>query len=117
MTRGRKFERVHTLRRRGSLEPDDLAAALRDYVVVDIRSRARWTSGHIPGSIHVPVDRLRAGWCEADGHLPCAVVADSDSDADEAVRLVVQHGRDAVAVTGGVPAWRAAGHCLVTNPD
>jgi rhodanese-related sulfurtransferase len=107
---------VHTIRRRGSLEPDDLAAALRDYVVVDTRSRARWESGHIPGSIHVPVDRLRGGWYAADGHLPFAVIAESDSDADEAVRLVVQQGRDAVAITGGVPAWLACGHCLVTNP-
>ena len=107
---------MHTIRRRGSLEPDDLDAALRDYVVVDVRSRTQWNTGHIPGSVHVPIDRLRAGGYASTEHLPVAVLADCDSDAEEAVGLFVEQGRDAVAVTGGAPGWRAAGHCLVTNP-
>jgi len=108
---------MHTLRRRGTLEPDDLDAALRDYVVVDVRSRNQWRLGHIPGSVHLPIDRLRTGDHPSAEPLPIAVLADCDADADEAVRLLVARGHDAVTVVGGAAAWRAAGRCLVTNPD
>ena len=31
-----------------------------DYVVVDVRDRSGWSGGHIPGSIHVPINHLDA---------------------------------------------------------
>ena len=32
-----------------------------------------------------------------------------------AVELLVERGGDAVTISGGAPAWRAAGQCFVTN--
>jgi rhodanese-related sulfurtransferase len=108
---------MHTLRRHGSLHPDELAAALADYVVIDVRDRVSWNAGHIPGSIHVEIEQLRGGWSDTDSRLPVAVLANAGSAADEAVRLLVEHGLDAVAIDGGADAWRAARHCLVINRD
>jgi rhodanese-related sulfurtransferase len=106
---------VHTLQRRGSVQPDDLGASLGDYVVVDIRDRSQFELGHIPGSAHVPIDRLHAGWVLSDVRLPVAVLGEGDADAETAVVLLVEHGSDAIAITGGARAWRAAGQCFVTN--
>jgi rhodanese-related sulfurtransferase len=106
---------MHTLQRRGSVESDDLAAALGDYVVIDVRDRSEWAQGHIPGSAHVPLDVLRAGWSPIDTRLPVAVLADADVDADIAVALLVDRGCDAITIRGGAAAWRASGQCLVTN--
>jgi rhodanese-related sulfurtransferase len=106
---------MHELKRRGWVEPDDLAASLRDYVVVDIRDRVGWEGGHIPGSDHVPVDRIRGEWRRADMRLPVAVLGEADEDAEAVARLLVERGGDAVIVRGGVKAWRDAGQCLVTN--
>jgi rhodanese-related sulfurtransferase len=107
--------RVHTLQRHGVVQPDDLAASLGDYVVIDVRDRAEFDRGHIPGSAHVPTDRLHSGWMLSDLRLPVAVLGEGDADAEGAVSLLIEHGGDAVTISGGAPAWRAAGQCLVTN--
>jgi rhodanese-related sulfurtransferase len=106
---------VHTLHRHGSVQPDELAASLGDYVVIDIRDRAQFELGHIPGSAHVPLDRLHAGWVLSDVRLPVVVLGEGDADAEAAVGLLVEHGRDAITISGGAPAWRATGQCFVTN--
>jgi rhodanese-related sulfurtransferase len=106
---------MHGLQRRGWVEPDDLAASLRDYVVIDIRDRADWEGGHIPGSAHVPVDLVHKQWRRADLRLPVAVLGARDDEAEAVARLVVEQGGDAVTVRGGASAWRQAGQCLVTN--
>jgi rhodanese-related sulfurtransferase len=107
---------VHTLQRHGSVQPHDLAASLGDYVVIDVRDRSQFERGHIPGSLHVPVDRLQAGLMLSDARLPVAVLAEGDADAEAAVALLVELGNDAVTIGGGAAAWRASGQCLVTNP-
>jgi rhodanese-related sulfurtransferase len=106
---------VHTLQRQGSVQPDDLAASLGDYLVIDIRDRSQFERGHIPGSAHVPIDRLDARWALSDVRLPVAVLGEGDADAEAAVVLLVEHGSDAITISGGAPGWRAAGQCFVTN--
>ena len=106
---------MYGLQRRGWVEPDDLAASLRDYVVIDIRDRADWEGGHIPGSAHVPIDRVHSQWRRADLRLPVAVLGERDDEAEAVARSVVEQGGDAVTVRGGASAWRRAGQCLVTN--
>ena len=106
---------MYSVRRRGSLDPDELAASLHDYVVVDVRDRSDWSGGHIPGSIHVPITHLDSGLIEDDKRSPLAVLAGDDREAEAAVGTLVSHGWDAVSISGGAPAWRAAGQCLVTN--
>jgi rhodanese-related sulfurtransferase len=106
---------MHSVRRRGSLDPDELAASLPDYVVVDVRDRSGWRGGHIPGSIHVPINHIDSGVTADDKRAPIAVLADDDGQAEAAVGALVRQGWDAVRISGGAPAWRAAGKCLVTN--
>ena len=107
--------RVHTLQRRGSVQPDDLAASLPDYVVIDVRDRSQFELGHIPGSALVPIDRLNAGWVLPDIRVPVAVLGESDADAEAAAVVLAEHGLDAITISGGAQAWRTAGQCFVTN--
>jgi rhodanese-related sulfurtransferase len=106
---------VHTLQRHGSVQPDDLAASLADYVVIDVRNRSQFELGHIPGSTHVPIDWLQAGWELPDKRVPVAVLGEGDTDAEAAAVLLAEQGRDAITISGGAQAWRAAGRCFVTN--
>jgi rhodanese-related sulfurtransferase len=109
------ISRMYSVRRRGSLDPDELAASLHDYVVVDVRDRSGWSGGHIPGSIHVPITNLDSDVIGDDKRSPLAVLADDDRQAEVAVGALVRRGWDAVMISGGAPAWRAAGQCFVTN--
>lgn len=106
---------MHTLRRRGALPAEELAAALQDYIVVDIRDVSAWRGGHIAGALHLTVDDLSGRWSDPDPRLPVAVFAATDGDALVAAAALEARGRDAVVVSGGADAWRAAGGPLVTN--
>ena len=74
---------------------------MSDYVVIDVHDRSEFELGHIPGSAHVPTDRLHAGWVLSDIRLPVAVLGEGDADAEGAVVLLVEHGGDAVTISGG----------------
>ena len=85
-----------------------------DAVVVDVREPAEWDAGHIDGSLHVPLAQLTAKVDE----LPDAellVVCRSGHRSARAVAWLVQTGRDAVNLEGGLQAWHAAGRDLVTE--
>jgi rhodanese-related sulfurtransferase len=106
---------MHTLRRRGSAPPEEVAASLRDYVVIDIRNDREYADGHIPGSSHVSIEELEDGWAPSDLRLPVAVLGNGDGDARAAAAIIIEHGGDAFAICGGAPAWRAAGRCFVKS--
>ncbi|MFA9445777.1 ArsR/SmtB family transcription factor [Egicoccus sp. AB-alg6-2] len=91
---------------------DELLARLEtaDLVVVDVRPRAEYDAGHLPGAVHVPPDQLEllddlppdrdvVAYCRG----PYCVYA------DDAVRRLGRAGRRAVRLEDGVPEWRHAG--------
>jgi hydroxyacylglutathione hydrolase len=47
----------------GSWDLDQLAGGLRrdEVDLVDVRDTSEWIAGHVPGSHHIPLDRLKAG--------------------------------------------------------
>jgi hydroxyacylglutathione hydrolase len=78
--------------------------------VVDVRSDAEWTAGHIPGALHVMAGDLanRLGDLPRDGalHLICG----SGYRSSVAASLLRRAGFAAVAnVTGGITGWRQRG--------
>jgi rhodanese-related sulfurtransferase len=98
--------------RLGTITRDELRERLRrgDVVVLDVRPRAEYASGHIRGAVCIPVGELRSrleqipqgsdvvAYCRG----PFCVYA------DDAVRLLTQAGRSAVRLEDGFPEWSAA---------
>ena len=79
--------------------------------VLDVRERAEWDSGHIPGSVFTPyhdVDRVPDG---IDASRPVAAICGSGQRSAVAASLLQRHGVPDVihVVDGGVPHWRRAG--------
>lgn len=82
-----------------------------DIVVIDVRPEPEFRAGHIPGAVSVPLkdlagrlkdlpsDRTVVAYCR--GHY-CVF-------ADEAVRVLRQHGMPAARLDEGYPEWAAAG--------
>jgi hydroxyacylglutathione hydrolase len=79
--------------------------------VLDVRERAEWDDGHLPGSVHMPYHDLRALPPALDHEQPVAVICASGQRAAVAASLLQRLGAWEVlhVVDGGVPTWERAG--------
>lgn len=97
-----------------------LAAGDPDFVLVDVRGRGAWDTGHVPGAVHVPHadlsedhpadlddDRLLVVYC-AGPHC---------NGADRAALRLAELGRPVKKMVGGVTGWLDEGFELVTGDD
>jgi rhodanese-related sulfurtransferase len=86
-----------------------------EVVLLDVRPPVEFAAGHLPGAVSVPPDRLDDALRELLPALPAdrEVVAYCRGPycvhADDAVRWLRDHGREAVRLEDGLPEWRLAG--------
>jgi hydroxyacylglutathione hydrolase len=78
-------------------------------VVVDVRSKKEWATGHIPGSLNIPLNHLRE---RAAALAPdCTVVVQCEGGYRSAIAasLLAQSGHSKVMdLVGGFKAWEAS---------
>ncbi|MGN6444024.1 rhodanese-like domain-containing protein [Amnibacterium sp.] len=94
----------------------DEAQALLEHgaVLVDVRTRWEWDTGHVPGAVHVPLERVRRSHAiPRDAQV--VTICRSGHRSALAARWLARRGARVVSVRGGLPAWVAAGH-EVTAP-
>jgi rhodanese-related sulfurtransferase len=97
--------------------PDPLPDGL---LVLDVREEMEWAAGHVEGSVHVPLMDLPqryvelAGLREAEQTL---VVCRSGHRSAYAAAFLLEQGRDAVNLEGGLLSWQAAGRPLVADGE
>ena len=79
--------------------------------VLDVRERAEWDGGHIPGSVHRPYHDLRELPDELDGDRPIATICGSGPRAAVAASLLKRLGAREVihVVDGGISRWKSEG--------
>lgn len=81
---------------------EDLAAA--GALIVDVRSAGEFSSGHIPGSLNVPLDRVPAGLSRHGKDKPIIVCCASGMRSGMARRMLLAAGHARVA-NGG--SWQS----------
>jgi rhodanese-related sulfurtransferase len=100
--------------RRGleTIGANELAARLRrgDVVVLDVRPRAEFQSGHIAGARSVPIDELRRHLktLPKDTEVVAYCRGRYCAYADDAVRTLQRRGYPARRLEDGYPEWRRA---------
>jgi rhodanese-related sulfurtransferase len=79
--------------------------------VLDVRERAEWDEGHIPGSHHIPYHDIRAVPDEIEGSAPVAVICASGERSAVAASMLQRHGALLVihVAGGGVGTWTRMG--------
>lgn len=106
-----------------ALEPigrDELARRIEagTVVLVDVRPKAEFEQGHLPGAVSVPLDSLER-WAREDAPKRKQIVAYCRGPycayAIQAVAALTKRGLRAVRATDGVAEWRAAGHPIETG--
>lgn len=90
----------------------DAASVPADAALLDVREQDEWDAGHVDGALHIPMGQLVA----RIGELPdekLYVLCRVGGRSAQVVQYLVQNGRDAVNVDGGMYAWEGAGRPMV----
>ena len=98
---------------RGSREELIGREALPDtsYFVLDVRPRAEFAAGHLPGAASIPAESLEEELSRLPREKRIVVYCRGEycHSADEAVVLLRNEGFDAVRLEGGWPEWLSEG--------
>ncbi|MFE6867472.1 rhodanese-like domain-containing protein [Kitasatospora sp. NPDC057692] len=90
------------------------AAVPADAALLDVREQDEWDAGHVEGALHIPIGEVVA----RIGELPderLYVLCRVGGRSAQVVQYLVQNGRDAVNVDGGMYAWDGAGRPMVSG--
>ncbi len=94
------------------------AAAQRDggALILDVRTQAEWTEGHIPGSMLIPLDELPNRLNELPRDKAIIVVCRTGVRSAQGRDMLRKAGFTRVAsLTGGVTEWKAQGSPTVSG--
>jgi rhodanese-related sulfurtransferase len=82
---------------------------------VDVRTAGEHAAGHIPGSAHLPIERLNEEAGQLDRERPVVVYCRGGNRSQVAAEALRNSGWDARSIDGGLLAWDEAG--LPLEPD
>jgi glyoxylase-like metal-dependent hydrolase (beta-lactamase superfamily II) len=97
---------------------DRVAAGDTSVIVLDVRERDAWAAGHIPGAMHIPRGQLEL---LVDKRLPdptCRILTCCEFGKISTLAAATLRSMGyvrAVALDGGVRAWREAGYPIETS--
>ena len=81
--------------------------------VLDVRGRAEWEAGHLPGVEYIPVGQLVERLAELPRDHPLVVHCQSGARSAIAASLLRAHGlTNVINLTGGFAEWQAGGHAV-----
>lgn len=101
-------------RRGGSLPTSvDGATALRmvreGAMLIDVRERAEWKTGHAPQALHLPLRDVAQAQRRVKPDTPVVVMCASGMRSRTAARQLRALGLRATSLSGGIGAWQSAG--------
>jgi hydroxyacylglutathione hydrolase len=98
---------------RRSLERNGAGPGNRRSLVLDVRQRDEYETGHVPGAVHLHAGDLPERLSSLPRDAEILAICASGYRSSVAASLLRQAGFERVSwVSGGVPAWDAAGYPL-----
>lgn len=88
----------------------------KNAVVVDVRDKKEFESGHIVDSINIPLSKLKQRMTELKKHKdnPVVVVCKLGQHSGEAAKILMEAGHaEVVKLSGGLTEWKAQSLPLV----
>lgn len=97
------------------MNAERLSLKVDDYLLLDVRNPHEWEAGHIPGSVHLPLDQLGIRLGEVATSGPVVVVCRSGPRSVQGADFLRGHGFQVDHLEGGVTAWLDAGLPLIAS--
>ena len=105
-----EWERTGELERVPQVEPSALDLDAPGVTVVDVRGRAEWEAGHLPGVRNIPLATLSEHLHELPSDGTVVLQCQGGGRSSIAAAMLLAHGHKNVAnLRGGYRAWHAAG--------
>ena len=99
---------------------DALSNGARDFVVLDVRGRAAYAAGHVPGAVSLPhteIDERRMEGWPADTLFVVYCAGPHCNGANKAAVRLARLGRPVKEMIGGVTGWAHEGFSLAEGED
>ncbi len=85
--------------------------------LLDVREPFEWNEGHVPDSTLIPLGELAGRVSELPADQEIMVICRSGNRSATGRDILKEAGLDQVtSVAGGIRAWSAAGHPVVSGP-
>ena len=98
------------------ISADDLRTRLRngEVVLLDVRPRVEYETGHLPDAVSIPVDELERRLSELPPNKTIVAYCRGPYCvyADDALELLAEHGWAVARLEEGVAEWQQAGYML-----
>lgn len=94
----------------GMLKPfylEDLGKVGENDILLDVRTKGEFQSGHLPGAVNIPVDELRKHLDELDKSKRIYIYCGIGLRGYVAQRIFEQNGYDSLNMSGGYVLWSA----------
>lgn len=81
----------------------------KEAVIVDVRQKQEWSAGRIPGSTHIPMNRLEKQFEKLPKEKEIILVCRSGSRSSMAAKSLTGDGYKVADIKGGVHLWTREG--------
>lgn len=87
-----------------------------NYIILDVRTKEEFDTGHLESAILIPVDDLEARYGELSKSKPVIVYCKSGSRSAKAAAILVSKGfLQVYDMTGGIEAWKSEGYQVIVE--
>ena len=95
---------------------DELESALQAGArLVDVRERAEYEAGHVPGAVLVPLSTVPAALGQFAADAPTYVICKTGARSYRACEYLADQGLEGINIEGGIMAWIISGRGTVTG--
>ncbi len=94
------------------MDADEANTRRDELFLLDVRQPDEYGAGHVPGSVHIPMQELGARQAELPTDRTIVCVCRTGSRSGMVTRALAQAGYAAENLDGGLQRWAAAGHDL-----